>query len=114
MAFIATLLDSNVRFKSADLPQADRTFLQMRAVFAEYERERISERTRAALAAATARGAKLGGPLKGAAAGRLGAARNRERAAAFAANILRSFGSSRSAALTHSGRSPPPLSGGAF
>jgi hypothetical protein len=39
VAFIAALLDSNVRFKCADMPEADRTFLQMIAVFAEYERQ---------------------------------------------------------------------------
>jgi len=34
VAFIAALLNSNVRFKCADMPEADRTFLQMVAVFA--------------------------------------------------------------------------------
>jgi DNA invertase Pin-like site-specific DNA recombinase len=44
------------------MPEADRTFLQMAAVFAEWEGRRISERTKAALAAAKARGTKLGSP----------------------------------------------------
>jgi len=35
----------HVRFKCADMPEADRTFLQMVAVFAEWERGRISQRT---------------------------------------------------------------------
>ena len=87
VAFIATLLDSNVRFKCADMPEADRTFLQMVAVFAEWERGRISQRTREALAAAKARGVKLGGPKWKEASAR-GAATNRKRADDFAANVL--------------------------
>jgi DNA invertase Pin-like site-specific DNA recombinase len=87
VAFIATLLDSNVRFKCADMPEADRTFLQMVAVFAEYERRRISQRTKDALAAAKARGVTLGNP-------RLAEVRDKANAAsmaaadAFAANVL--------------------------
>ena len=87
VAFIATLLDSNVRFKCADTPEADRTFLQMVAVFAEWERGKISQRTREALAAAKARGVNLGGP-KWKEASALGAATNRKRADHFAANVL--------------------------
>jgi DNA invertase Pin-like site-specific DNA recombinase len=60
--FISTLLNSNVKFVCADTPEADRTFLQMMAVFAEYESRRISERTSAALQALKARGKKLGSP----------------------------------------------------
>ena len=62
VAFTAALLESPVKFVACDMPNADRTFLQMVAVFAEYEREQISRRTKAALAAAKARGQKLGNP----------------------------------------------------
>jgi len=62
VAFTAALLESPVKFVACDMPNADRTFLQMVAVFAEYEREQISKRTKAALAAAKARGQKLGNP----------------------------------------------------
>ncbi len=48
--FISTLLNSPVKFVCADMPQADRTFLQMMSVFAEYEARKIGERTRDALA----------------------------------------------------------------
>jgi len=60
--FIAGLLESGVPFVCADMPEADRTWLQMSAVFAEWEARKISERTVAALAAAKARGVRLGSP----------------------------------------------------
>jgi DNA invertase Pin-like site-specific DNA recombinase len=60
--FISGLLESRVRFVCCDVPQADRTMLQMLAVFGEHEARMISERTKAALAAAQARGVKLGNP----------------------------------------------------
>ena len=58
--FVATLLESKAGFIAVDQPEADRAFLQMAAVFAEWEGRKISERTRAALAAAKARGKPLG------------------------------------------------------
>ena len=60
--FISGLLESNVPFVCADMPEADRTFLQMMAVFAEWEARKISERTKAALAQVKAHGRKLGSP----------------------------------------------------
>lgn len=60
VAFIANLIEANVPIICADMPEADRTMLQMMAVFAEFEGRRISERTKEALAAAKARGVKLG------------------------------------------------------
>ena len=60
--FISGLLESNVQFIAADMPEADRTFLQMAAVFAEWEAKKISERTKSALQMAKARGTKLGSP----------------------------------------------------
>lgn len=60
--FISTLLNGKVPFLCADMPEADRTFLQMMAVFAEYEAKRISERTAQALAALKKQGRKLGSP----------------------------------------------------
>ena len=60
--FISTLLNGKVPFVCADMPEADRTFLQMMAVFAEYEAKRISDRTSAALAALKRKGVKLGSP----------------------------------------------------
>ena len=60
--FITGLLESGVSFVCADMPEADRTFLQMMAVFAEWEARKISERTKAALAQAKAQGRALGSP----------------------------------------------------
>jgi len=61
--FITGLLESKVDFKAVDMPFADKTMIQVRAVFAEHEREMISKRTRDALQAAKARGIKLGNPI---------------------------------------------------
>ena len=60
VSFIANLIETNVKFVAVDMPEADRSFLQMAAVFAEWEGRKISERTKAALAAAKARGTVLG------------------------------------------------------
>ena len=58
--FISGLIESGVQFKAADMPSADRFMLHVYAAMAEEEGRRISERTKAALAAARARGVKLG------------------------------------------------------
>lgn len=60
VAFIANLMESRVDFIAVDNPHASRLVLHVLAAFAEHEREQIGERTRAALAAAKARGVKLG------------------------------------------------------
>lgn len=59
---IATLMeDKRVRFRVAQMPYADNFQLHIYAALAEQEREFISTRTKAALAAAKARGTRLGG-----------------------------------------------------
>ena len=55
-------MDGKVDFVCCDFPQANRLTLHVLAAVAEHEREMISERTRAGLAAAKERGVKLGGP----------------------------------------------------
>lgn len=62
VAFIASLMESKVDFVCCDNPHANRLMLHMLAAFAEHEREQISQRTKAALAAAKARGVQLGNP----------------------------------------------------
>jgi DNA invertase Pin-like site-specific DNA recombinase len=93
VAFVSALLESNVRFVAVDMPEADVTFLQMAAVFGEWEARKISERTKSALAAAKARGRALGWSKPSrrseqrAAASR-GAASNKSRAIQFATNVV--------------------------
>lgn len=60
--FLLSLLDSGVSFKAVDMPEADRFLISILAVVAEKERTMISERTKAALAAAKRRGIRLGTP----------------------------------------------------
>jgi DNA invertase Pin-like site-specific DNA recombinase len=86
MAFIATMMDSGVEFVAVDNPHATRLTLHILAAVAEHERMMISQRTKAALAAAKARGKKLGGP-KPAIATKLGNAANAAAANRFAANV---------------------------
>src|SRR5665213_1755839 len=58
-AFLMTLRDSGVSFVAADLPEANTMTVGVMAVVAQHEREAISQRTKAALAAARARGKTL-------------------------------------------------------
>jgi DNA invertase Pin-like site-specific DNA recombinase len=59
--FISGLMESKVDFVAVDFPQANRLTVHILAAVAEHEAKMISERTKAALAAARARGVKLGG-----------------------------------------------------
>jgi DNA invertase Pin-like site-specific DNA recombinase len=61
VSFLSALMDSDVPFVAADNPHATRFTLHILAAVAEHEALAISERTKAALAAAKARGKKLGG-----------------------------------------------------
>ena len=81
VAFIANLMDGGVDFVACDMPHANRLTLHLMAAMAEHEREMISERTKAALAAAKARGVRLGNP-NGAAALRAGCKQAGEKASA--------------------------------
>jgi len=54
--------EKGLTFKVAQMPYADAFQLHIYAALAEQERQFISQRTKAALAAAKARGVKLGSP----------------------------------------------------
>lgn len=60
--FISRLMESGVEFIAADLPHANKLTIHIIAAVAEYEREMIGKRTKAALAQAKARGVQLGNP----------------------------------------------------
>jgi DNA invertase Pin-like site-specific DNA recombinase len=60
VSFIAGLMDAKVPFVAVDMPFATPLLLHVMAAFAQHEREMISARTKGALAAAKARGVRLG------------------------------------------------------
>ncbi len=62
VAFISNLMEGGVDFVAADMPSVNRLTVHVLAAVAEHEREMISQRTKAALAAAKVRGTKLGNP----------------------------------------------------
>lgn len=60
LSLIAQILDSGAEFVAADNPHANKFTIHILAAVAEFERDQISTRTKAALAAAKERGVKLG------------------------------------------------------
>jgi DNA invertase Pin-like site-specific DNA recombinase len=81
VAFVSALMETGVDFVAVDAPYANRLMVHILSAFAQHEREQISERTKAALAAAKVRGIKLG------ANGAVLAERNRALSAAFAETV---------------------------
>src|SRR4051812_11770006 len=60
--FLSGLMEAGTKFIAVDNPNANKLTIHILAAVAEDERERISARTKAALAAARARGQALGNP----------------------------------------------------
>jgi DNA invertase Pin-like site-specific DNA recombinase len=89
VAFVAGLMAEKVPFIVAELgADADPFMLHLYAALAEKERRLISERTRSALNARKAQGAKLGNLTNIREAGALGRRALAEDADAFAANVM--------------------------
>ena len=87
-------MESGVEFVAVDNPHASKLMLHMLAAFAEHEREQISARTKAALAAAKARGVRLGSQ------GHILAAQNKLQASEFAESIAGAVRSIRERGIT--------------
>jgi DNA invertase Pin-like site-specific DNA recombinase len=101
VAFVAGLMAQRVPFIVAELGiDADPFMLHLYAALAEKERRLISERTKAALAARKAQGAKLGNRRNPSQALALGRDVLAADAQAFAANVLPIIDSLRSAGVT--------------
>ena len=81
VAFVSALMETKTDFLALDAPYATPLLVHILAAFAEHEREMISQRTKAALAAAKARGVKLG------VHGAVLAANHKSEATAFAQTI---------------------------
>src|SRR5213595_3903834 len=89
VAFVASLMAQRVPFIAAELgTDADPFMLHLYAALADKERRLIAERTRSALAARKAKGAKLGNQRNASDAAALGRKAQIENAALFAANML--------------------------
>jgi DNA invertase Pin-like site-specific DNA recombinase len=104
VAFIAALQEAGTKFIAADMPEANELTIHIMAAMAQHERKAISTRTKDALAAAKARGTKLGGwreygekhalhgqPRRPLVDHRLGTAAKREKAQAFNARVLQAI-----------------------
>jgi len=87
--FLLGLQKAGVDFVCADMPDANKMTVGIMSIVAQNEREQISARTKTALAAAKARGVALGGYRGGPVVdGRLGAQANRDKADAYAKDVL--------------------------
>jgi DNA invertase Pin-like site-specific DNA recombinase len=91
ISFLFKMRDEGVKFQALDIPEANTLTLGVFAAMAQHEREIISTRTKAALAARKARGLPLGTPrdmsVYAATAAPAGSAANRRKAIARAKEI---------------------------
>lgn len=89
--FLFHIRNSGVDFVACDMPGASRFTVGIMSCLAEEEARMISERTRAALQAAKARGVRLGNPRGAAAIGAAGMAHSAATRAAMADEFARSM-----------------------
>lgn len=94
VSFIANLMESGISFKVAEMGDATEFQLHIYAALAQEERRLISERTKAALVAAKARGVELGKN------GKVLAKKNKRTATKFAETIKDNLLSLRSQGLS--------------
>ena len=100
--FLSGLMESRVDFVCCDMPSANRLTLHILAAVAEDEARRISERTKAALAAYKARGGTLGTVANlTREAGRRGAATTRKQARTAYAGVMPELRACRVAGLSY-------------
>jgi DNA invertase Pin-like site-specific DNA recombinase len=112
---VAGLIAQKVPFIVAELGRdADPFMLHLYAALAEKERRLISERTKAALAAKPAAGAKLGNPADVAAAALLGRQVQAEAADRFVRQLLPFLNAYGPRELLQSARRPRRLTSGGF
>jgi DNA invertase Pin-like site-specific DNA recombinase len=93
VAFISALMESGVKFVAVDMPDVNDMVVHILASVAQGEAKAISDRTKAALAAAKARGTQLGGlrwdiTSVGAEGRQAAFAARQERAAKYRADIM--------------------------
>ena len=72
-------MESRVAFLAVDMPHANKLTMHLLTAVAEHEREMISQRTKAALAAVKIRGTRLGNPRPDMATARAAASGNAAR-----------------------------------
>jgi DNA invertase Pin-like site-specific DNA recombinase len=97
--FISQLMESGVEFVAADMPSATKLTVHIIAAMAEYERDLISQRTKASLQAAKLRGVALGNP-RIRSLGEKGAARNRDNADRFARQMKPTLSALRASGIS--------------
>lgn len=97
--FVSGLIESGCEFIAVDMPNANKVMIQMHAVMSEYERDQISARTKAALAAAKARGVRLG--VKGPENLRPNIALRQQAADVFAGRLEKIISGLQARGLTH-------------
>lgn len=97
--FISALMESGIEFVIADMPTANKLTVHIIAAMAEYERDVISQRTKASLGAAKARGTRLGNPdIR--ALSRSGVLKNQAGADAFARRLAPTITALRASGVT--------------